>query len=390
MGVLTALPEDLLKLVTSWLEQPEPLLRSCKAFAALQGDAHALALWAVRRWGAEALAALVRSSSVAAWPLPRVQEAVRFVLELGDRPQGACSCLLLHWAAVKLGDGTILQLLLSSAMQPPPDARMLGGQLLTDACAAGHAGAVAVLLSSGAEPRPGDATALQAAAEHGHLDVVQLLLAWGRIDAKAGSNCALRMAARHGHANVVAALAAAGCDPRARQDEALSLAVAGGYVEAARALLDAGADACSRAGMLLLAVSSAEADAPAPTAGSEGRRVTGRLSCSSDCSSSSYSSSSRQLTSCRSASVALDVAVRARGSSHSSMLQLLWEAGARDEGGAALCAAAAMGRDALVAQLLALMTGAGGGDGTGDGQGGPCVMRQQLTAALHAALSSGE
>ncbi|MCJ1360834.1 MAG: hypothetical protein MMC33_010843, partial [Icmadophila ericetorum] len=120
----------------------------------------------------------------------------------------------------------------------------------------GHIEMVEKLLAAGADVnaaagRYGGRTALQAAAEGGHIEVVEKLLAAGAdVNAAAGyeGRTGLQAAAVGGHIEVVEKLLATGADVNAAAaaanegQTALQAAAAGGYIEVAEKLLAAGAD----------------------------------------------------------------------------------------------------------------------------------------------------
>ena len=115
----------------------------------------------------------------------------------------------------------------------------------------GHLEVVGRLLADGADVNAaagGDSyTALQQAARHGHLEMVDRLLAWGASVNVAGDGyVSLWGAARGGHLKVVERLLAKGADANVGIDDhhqtALEVAAEGGYLEVVDRLLTAGAD----------------------------------------------------------------------------------------------------------------------------------------------------
>jgi arginine deiminase len=101
----------------------------------------------------------------------------------------------------------------------------------------GHADVVAVLLDAGADVHAWEDVALVLAAENGHADVVALLLDAGA-NVHAESDEALRAAAEKGHADVVALLLDAGADVHAMKDEALKWAAERGHADVVELLED--------------------------------------------------------------------------------------------------------------------------------------------------------
>jgi hypothetical protein len=104
----------------------------------------------------------------------------------------------------------------------------------------GHADIVEILLANGARVHH---AALRQAAKNGHTDIVRILL-------KAGANVytgkdksvALRLAAAAGHADIVRILLKAGANEHATNNEALLCAADNGHAETVKVLLEAGAD----------------------------------------------------------------------------------------------------------------------------------------------------
>jgi ankyrin repeat protein len=126
---------------------------------------------------------------------------------------------------------------------------------LQAAAEAGHLEVVQALLAANADvnsspAKYGGGTALQAAAEAGHLEVVHALLAANAdvnsSPAKYSGRTALQAAAEGGHLEVVHALLAAKADVNASSNElsgtALQAAAEGGHLEVVHALLAAKAD----------------------------------------------------------------------------------------------------------------------------------------------------
>ncbi|KAH7164964.1 ankyrin repeat-containing domain protein [Fusarium sp. MPI-SDFR-AT-0072] len=121
--------------------------------------------------------------------------------------------------------------------------------LLKDACAAGYADIVDLLIKASADTNDfggsGPYTPLIAASESGHARVVQILLGAGA-DPDISDNCsnALFAASKAGHDDVVLWLLAAGADvdQLASRTSALQVAAEGGHDQCVRWLIAAGAD----------------------------------------------------------------------------------------------------------------------------------------------------
>ena len=202
-------------------------------------------------------------------------EAVRTLLRQNvdvnaPEPDGTTA---LHWAAHH-GDLAAVDLLLRAGAGAAA-ANHFGVTPLSLAAANGDAAVVERLLESGADPDtalPGRETVLMTAARAGRIDAVRALLAHGAdVNAREETRhqTALMWAAAEGHADVVRALIGAGADiralsrgpslpmdaddgsskygsyeriaPRVDTFTPLQFAVQAGRIEAAQALLDAGA-----------------------------------------------------------------------------------------------------------------------------------------------------
>ncbi|KAG1653759.1 hypothetical protein FOA52_010075 [Chlamydomonas sp. UWO 241] len=408
MQQLPHVPDDLMLAVASYMPSPNALLRCSRATADMARSPHALSMWLAHQHGtAGALLAFTQCPCAASWDLPRVRAVVARLLDGGAQLPPGLTVPVLHWAAVTLADGDTLQLLVSrlaaDSSTPGTSARTeltgrsLGGQLLTDAAAAGSESAVRVLLAAGATPR--DSAALKAASARGHAGVVAALLSSGRVDPRADSDCCLRTAAKFGHTDVLRALLDAGCSTHARQDEALCLSVGGGHTDAVRLLLSAGADASARPALLQLAVCSPAGGSSVAEwyggggrvgggahgeashlggGGSGGGGAQGNGSGGAHSSSGAHGGSSCGGAHGSSGSSSSGSGPHGSGGSsgvhgggrrgdsrwcepssasphggHTQVLvRTLVDAGARDDGGLALCAAAASGRRCVVSLLL--------------------------------------
>ena len=114
------------------------------------------------------------------------------------------------------------------------------GETLIDAAKAGGPRDVAFLLARGADVDYGlgDVTALECAAEYGHLTVMNVLLDAGGSEL----DWALDFAAEHGHTACVALLLDRGADLHFTSELCLRDAARAGFLETVRLLLDRGAD----------------------------------------------------------------------------------------------------------------------------------------------------
>ena len=114
------------------------------------------------------------------------------------------------------------------------------GETLIDAARAGGLRDVTFLLARGADVDHGlgDVTALESAAEYGHLTVITVLLDAGGSEV----DWALAFAAEHGHTACVALLLDRGADVHFTDDLCLRDAARAGFLETVRLLLDRGAD----------------------------------------------------------------------------------------------------------------------------------------------------
>ena len=176
----------------------------------------------------------------------------------------------LHWAANREDLGTV-NLLIDAGANVKATNRY-GVTPLAVACTRGNAAIIERLLKAGTDPNaslPGGETALMTAARTGIADAMNVLLAYGAdVNAREGTRgqTALMWAAAEGNAAAIRTLIEAGADIHARSSErnfrkqtasytggavdqgapieftALLFAVRAGEIEAARALLDAGAN----------------------------------------------------------------------------------------------------------------------------------------------------
>ncbi len=130
-------------------------------------------------------------------------------------------------------------------------ANQLGSRPLTLAAANGNAAMVALLLDAGADPDAAllsGETALMTAVDLGSLDVVEALLVFGadaNVAESNGGQTALMWAAAEDQPEMVRALVAHGADPNVRSKlgfTPLLFAAQQGAVDAARVLVEAGAD----------------------------------------------------------------------------------------------------------------------------------------------------
>jgi ankyrin repeat protein len=225
-------------------------------------------------------------------------EAARALLQQhvdvnAPEPDGSTALL---WAAHQ-GDHAAVDLLLRAGANAAAGNRY-GATPLALAVANGNAAVVERLLKGGADPNaawPGGETVLMTAARTAQLDAVRVLLAHGAdVNAREEmrGQTALMWAAAEGHADVIRALVAAGADMRAvshgpsapkappaedgnssasrmrrrpvpRLDAftPLQFAVHAGRIEAARALIDAGASLADETpqglGLITLAIANA-------------------------------------------------------------------------------------------------------------------------------------
>ena len=217
---------------------------------------------------------------------------VRVLLQQGvdvnaQEPDGSTA---LHWAAHR-GDAAAVELLLGAGARAGL-ANRYGVTPLSLAAAGGNAAVVERLLRAGADPNaalPGGETVVMTASHAGRTAVVQALLVHGAdVDAREDTRnqTALMWAAAEGHADVVRVLIQARADVRAVSRGPLSpegitdgesinkrvaprvdvftplqFAVHAGRIEAARALLEAGADITDETpqgmGLLTLAIANA-------------------------------------------------------------------------------------------------------------------------------------
>jgi ankyrin repeat protein len=182
----------------------------------------------------------------------------------------------LHWAVYRDDLRTVDQLLVAGA--DVKAVNRYGITPLSLACINGNAAMIERLLKAGADANTtmaaGD-TALMTAARTGSAAAVRVLIAHGaRVDAKDSrmGQTALMWAAAENHAEVIQALLAAGADLHARSSgdgkfTPLLFAARAGQRDAARVLLDAGADvnetlvntgATNGASALILAIASTQ------------------------------------------------------------------------------------------------------------------------------------
>ncbi|GAX78835.1 hypothetical protein CEUSTIGMA_g6272.t1 [Chlamydomonas eustigma] len=290
------LPKDVIKIIASHIRNPNSFLCSCKAISVVSKDCDALPMWLGRQHGR--LALYYFSKSPCSKHLSVNKQLLTIRLLLGKHAQsfrGDWGLAVLRWAAIQIADGSILELILDHASKE--DFGRAGdtlATLLVEASAMGRDEIVRILLYAGA-PTKGCLT-MKTAVEHGRVNVVRALLETGRVNPRADNDCALRTAAKLGQAACVELLLEAGCCPLARYGEALCLSVGGGHTEVVRLLLQRGADVSSRPSLLQMAVDADEDRQP--------------------------------------------------------LLALLLDAGAVDEGGAALSHAASAGKELFVQQLL--------------------------------------
>lgn len=112
-----------------------------------------------------------------------------------------------------------------------------------------HVEVVGLLIAAGANVNAAGGAPLCNAAAFGHVDVVRQLLGAGA-DVHANQDTPLRQAAAFNRVDVVPVLLAAGADPHANNDAALCEAALNGHTAVIRCLLVAGADpvtACVKA-----------------------------------------------------------------------------------------------------------------------------------------------
>ena len=120
------------------------------------------------------------------------------------------------------------------------DVHAMGENALLSASEHGHVEVVQMLLKGGACVHAG-AMSLRKSSRNGHTGVVRLLLEAGA-DVNAENNFSLLSACRKGHTEVIQMLLAAGADVHALRDRALELSSLNGHVGAVRLLLEMGAD----------------------------------------------------------------------------------------------------------------------------------------------------
>ena len=204
-----------------------------------------------------------------------------------QEPDGSTA---LHWAAHR-GAAAAVGLLLGAGARVGM-ANQYGVTPLSLAAANGNAAVVERLLKAGADPNgalPGGETVVMTASHAGRTEAVQVLLAHGAdVNARESTRnqTALMWAAAEGHADIVRVLIQAGADiravsrgplspkgitdgesinkrvaPRVDVFTPLQFAVHAGRIEAARALLEAGADIGGETpqgmGLLTLAIANA-------------------------------------------------------------------------------------------------------------------------------------
>lgn len=132
------------------------------------------------------------------------------------------------------GHAQIVELLLANGRSDP---RAGNSWALLAASEEGHGAVVRALLADG-RANPYSTRCLQEASKRAHLEVVKALLADGRADPCAGNSESLMAACEHGHLQVVQALLADGrADPRTNGCYPLWLACWDGHVQVVRALL---------------------------------------------------------------------------------------------------------------------------------------------------------
>ena len=92
-------------------------------------------------------------------------------------------------------------------------------------------------IDAGYDPSAYENWAIRLAADHGHPEVVKVLLADPRVDPSAGDNYAIRLASENGHLDVVKALLAdKRVDPSAGDNHAISWALNSNYLEVVKEL----------------------------------------------------------------------------------------------------------------------------------------------------------
>ncbi|XP_068248922.1 kinase D-interacting substrate of 220 kDa-like [Palaemon carinicauda] len=183
-------------------------------------------------------------------------EIVKYLLESGANPDGDESFKGgIVAVAAEHNHLDILDLLIASGASVTPG--IYGSDVLFRAAENGHVEAVRKLIQVGANVNHGDGFSLLNAAKNGHLEVVKAFIDAGA-DVNAGEGWILDNAAEAGQTEVMKILIAAGAT-KEHLDFAMSAAAKGGHFETVKLLLDNGADA-KRAGLLRRAVISGNLD----------------------------------------------------------------------------------------------------------------------------------
>ncbi|KAJ7602548.1 ankyrin repeat-containing domain protein [Mycena polygramma] len=141
-------------------------------------------------------------------------------------------------AALEAGHEEVVRLLIEHGADVNAD----GGQALRAASKEGKTAVVGMLIEAGADVDANGSGALWTGSVSGNADVVKLLIAAGA-DIHANNGQALCAASKNGHIQVVTLLIAAGADVNANSGQALEAASRNGNVEIVKLLIDAGADA---------------------------------------------------------------------------------------------------------------------------------------------------
>ena len=112
---------------------------------------------------------------------------------------------------------------------------------LIEYCKSGDLKGVKYLYSLGCDPKARNNEAIRWASNNGHLEVVKYLVSLG-CDPKASDNCAIRRASNNGHLEVVKYLFSIGCDPKACDNSTIRWTSVNGYLDVVKYLFEQGCD----------------------------------------------------------------------------------------------------------------------------------------------------